>query len=192
MKVANQLDGPALRPHRNALLGAYRHRPRFVEITLTDLIPPNGFLRFSDAVSRQAQGMWGGLRRPIPVRRIKGHKQYKNVSVVFAAWKEQAKQDDALVLRQSKETCPTTCISDTAASIFVPTGSIVVGERPDAAKLSHFQQMLRDGSRPPTRRKSRTFGRHSKIASSVRGPYAASARVRHGGRRASTILSQGQ
>ena len=61
-----------------------------VEITLTDLILPDGFLRFSDAVSRLAQGMWGGLRRPIPVRRIKGHKQYKNVSVVFAPWKEQA------------------------------------------------------------------------------------------------------
>jgi hypothetical protein len=61
-----------------------------VEITLTDLILPDGFLRFSDAVSRLAQGMWGGLRRPIPVRRIKGHKQYKNVSVVFAPWKQQA------------------------------------------------------------------------------------------------------
>ena len=57
---------------------------------MTDLILPVCFLRFSDAVSRLAQGMWGGLPRPIPVRRIKGHKQYKNVSVVFAPWKEQA------------------------------------------------------------------------------------------------------
>ena len=31
----------------------------------------------------------------------------------------------------------------------MPTGSIVVRERPDAAKVAHFRQMLRDGSKPP-------------------------------------------
>ena len=40
-------------------------------------------------------------------------------------------------------------IARTAARIFVPIGSIVVRERPDAAKVAHFRQMLRDGSKPP-------------------------------------------
>jgi hypothetical protein len=31
----------------------------------------------------------------------------------------------------------------------VPTGSIVVRERPTAAKVAHFRQMLRDGSKRP-------------------------------------------
>jgi hypothetical protein len=42
-----------------------------------------------------------------------------------------------------------TRISDTAGMIFMPTGSIVVRGRPDAAKVAHFRQMLRDGSKPP-------------------------------------------
>ena len=33
--------------------------------------------------------------------------------------------------------------------ILVPTGSIVVRKRPDAAKVAHFRQMLRDGSKRP-------------------------------------------
>jgi hypothetical protein len=40
-------------------------------------------------------------------------------------------------------------IARTAARIFLPTGSIVVRERPDAAKVAHFRQMLRDGSKRP-------------------------------------------
>jgi acetylornithine/succinyldiaminopimelate/putrescine aminotransferase len=31
----------------------------------------DGFLRFSDAIARLAEGMWGGLRQPAPVRAIK-------------------------------------------------------------------------------------------------------------------------
>jgi hypothetical protein len=49
---------------------------------------PDGFLSVSEAVSVLARGMWGGLRRPHPVRQLK--KQYRNVSVGFGPWKEQA------------------------------------------------------------------------------------------------------
>ena len=45
--------------------------------------------------------------------------------------------------------CRRCVIARTAAVIFVPTGSIVVRERPDAAKVAHFRQMLRNGSKPP-------------------------------------------
>jgi hypothetical protein len=38
----------------------------------------DGFLSVSEAVSVLARGMWGGLRRPLPVRQLK--KQYRNVS----------------------------------------------------------------------------------------------------------------
>jgi hypothetical protein len=48
----------------------------------------DGFLSVSEAVSVLARGMWGGLRRPHPVRQLK--KQYRNVSVGFGLWKEQA------------------------------------------------------------------------------------------------------
>ena len=48
----------------------------------------DGFLSVSEAVSVLARGMWGGLRRPDPVRQLK--KQYRNVSVGFGAWKEEA------------------------------------------------------------------------------------------------------
>ena len=59
-------------------------------MTLTDLIVPDGFLRFSDAINRLAEGMWGGLRRPFPVGGVK--RTYKKASVIFAPWKEQAGQ----------------------------------------------------------------------------------------------------
>jgi hypothetical protein len=53
-----------------------------------DLTLPEGFLRFSDAVDLLAQGIWGGLQRPIPVRKFK--RQYKKTSVGFGPWKEKA------------------------------------------------------------------------------------------------------
>jgi hypothetical protein len=49
---------------------------------------PDGFLSVSEAVSVLARGMWGGLRRPDPVRQLK--KQYRKVSVGFGPWKEEA------------------------------------------------------------------------------------------------------
>ncbi len=61
-----------------------------MEMTLTDSIIPDGFLRFSDAVSRLAEGMWGGLRRPIPVHGAR--RTFKNASVIFGPWGEQAGQ----------------------------------------------------------------------------------------------------
>src|SRR2546430_202195 len=51
---------------------------------------PDGFLRFSDALSRLAEGMWGGLRRPAPVRAIK--RIQKRASIGFGPWREQAGQ----------------------------------------------------------------------------------------------------
>lgn len=52
---------------------------------------PDGFLRFSDAVNRLAQGMWGGLPRPVPVQTIKHTSQ--KASVGFGPWREQAGQN---------------------------------------------------------------------------------------------------
>src|SRR6516225_7659968 len=51
---------------------------------------PDGFLRFSDAISRLAEGMWGGLRGPAPVRAIK--RIEKRASIGFGPWREQAGQ----------------------------------------------------------------------------------------------------
>jgi hypothetical protein len=51
---------------------------------------PDGFLSVSEAVSVLARGMWGGLRRPDPVRQLKRYEQYRNASVGFGPWKEEA------------------------------------------------------------------------------------------------------
>ena len=59
-----------------------------MDISPTDIAVPNGFLRFSDAVDRLVRGLWGGLRRPLPVRRMK--RKYKEGSIGFGPWKEQA------------------------------------------------------------------------------------------------------
>jgi hypothetical protein len=52
--------------------------------------PPPEFLLFSEAVHLLAQGIWGGLRRPVPVRKIK--RQFKKVSLGFGPWRECAAQ----------------------------------------------------------------------------------------------------
>jgi len=52
--------------------------------------PPVEFLRFSDAVDLLAPGIWGGLRRPAPVRKIK--REFKRVSLGFGPWREYAAQ----------------------------------------------------------------------------------------------------
>jgi hypothetical protein len=39
--------------------------------SVDELIIPDGFLSFSDAVNRLAQGIWGGKRRPAPVQAVK-------------------------------------------------------------------------------------------------------------------------
>jgi hypothetical protein len=57
---------------------------------MSDVIVPDGFLRFSDAVSRLAEGMWGGLRRPVPVQIAK--QTAKKASIAFSPWREQAGQ----------------------------------------------------------------------------------------------------
>jgi hypothetical protein len=59
---------------------------------MTDSILPDGFLRLSDATSRLAEGMWGGLSRPDPLAPIKRiHKRpYKNLSIGWGPWRERA------------------------------------------------------------------------------------------------------
>ena len=53
---------------------------------------PDGFLRFSDAITRLAEGMWG-LRGPAPVRAIKRvEKAGTKASIGFGPWREQAGQ----------------------------------------------------------------------------------------------------
>jgi hypothetical protein len=49
---------------------------------------PDGFLSFSTAVYYLAQGIWGGVRRPVPVRAVK--REQPKLSVGFGPWKEQA------------------------------------------------------------------------------------------------------
>jgi hypothetical protein len=51
---------------------------------------PAGFIRFSDAISRLANGMFGGLQRPAPVVAMK--RIHKTASIGFAEWREQAGQ----------------------------------------------------------------------------------------------------
>jgi hypothetical protein len=55
---------------------------------MKDRPAPDGFLRFSDAVTQLAEGMWGGLRQSEPVRTIK--KEAKKASIGFGPWQEQA------------------------------------------------------------------------------------------------------
>jgi hypothetical protein len=57
-------------------------------MTLTDSTVPDGFLRFSDGVNRLAEGMWGGLTQPFPVRGVK--RASKKASVIFGPRREQA------------------------------------------------------------------------------------------------------
>jgi hypothetical protein len=52
---------------------------------------PDGFLRFSDAISRLAEGMWGGFRGPAPMRAIKRIEK-REASIGFGPWREQAGQ----------------------------------------------------------------------------------------------------
>jgi hypothetical protein len=49
-----------------------------------------GFIPVSEAVARLADGMWGGLPRPIAVRDIK--LQDSKASVGFGLWRESAAQ----------------------------------------------------------------------------------------------------
>jgi hypothetical protein len=52
-------------------------------------IVPEGFLRLSDAARRLAEGMWGSLRRPEPLRAI-APKFKRRVSVGFGPWAQEA------------------------------------------------------------------------------------------------------
>jgi hypothetical protein len=51
---------------------------------------PYGFILFSDAISRLANGMWGGLQRPVPVQVIK--RTFPRERIGFSRWREQAGQ----------------------------------------------------------------------------------------------------
>jgi hypothetical protein len=50
---------------------------------------PDGYLLLSEAVARLAQGMWGGLRAPAPLRAIKP-KYKRTVSLGFGPWTQEA------------------------------------------------------------------------------------------------------
>ena len=51
---------------------------------------PDGFLPLSDAINRLAHGIWGGLRRPVPVVKLK--KAAKKASIGFGRWRSYAAQ----------------------------------------------------------------------------------------------------
>jgi hypothetical protein len=77
------------------VISAYKpqERDREFETILKRFKPltiPDGLLRFSDAISRLAEGMWGGLRRPVPVQAIK--QTDKKASIGFGPWRERAGQ----------------------------------------------------------------------------------------------------
>jgi len=58
--------------------------------SINEGIVPDGYLRFSDAVIRLAEGMWGGLLRPVPVQAIK--RISTKASLGFGPWRERAGQ----------------------------------------------------------------------------------------------------
>jgi hypothetical protein len=53
---------------------------------MNDVILPEGYIRLSYAVSRLADGMWGGIRRPVPVQIFK--RTFKKASIGFGPWRE--------------------------------------------------------------------------------------------------------
>jgi hypothetical protein len=57
---------------------------------MNDRQAPEGFLCISDAVNRLAEGMWGGLTRPIPVQAAKLTAQ--RGSVGYGPWRQHAAQ----------------------------------------------------------------------------------------------------
>jgi hypothetical protein len=61
---------------------------------------PHGFVRFSDAIGRLADGRWGGLRRPAPVRIAK--LAYKRASIGFGPWREVAGQELTAAVKEGK------------------------------------------------------------------------------------------
>jgi hypothetical protein len=57
---------------------------------MNDVILPEGYIRLSYAVSRLANGMWGGIRRPVPVQEFK--QTFKKASIGFGPWREHVGQ----------------------------------------------------------------------------------------------------
>ena len=55
---------------------------------MKDAPHPEGFILFSEAVTRLAKSMWGGLRQAEPVRRVKA--VAKKASIGFGPWREHA------------------------------------------------------------------------------------------------------
>src|SRR5260370_33207696 len=55
-----------------------------------DVSVPPGLLRFSEAISRLEEGMWGGLPQADSVRNIK--RTFKKASIGFGPWREKAGQ----------------------------------------------------------------------------------------------------
>jgi len=64
------------------------HRGAGIEDECLEL--PAGFIRFSDAISRLANGTFGGLQRPAPVVAMK--RIHKTASIGFAEWRKQVGQ----------------------------------------------------------------------------------------------------
>jgi hypothetical protein len=61
---------------------------------------PDGYILFSAAVTRLAEGIWGGLPQPEPLRAIK--KVEKKASIGFGPWREAAGRRLTAAARQGK------------------------------------------------------------------------------------------
>jgi hypothetical protein len=64
------------------------------------LIIPDDLMRFSDAISRLAEGMWGGLQRPVLVQAIKQIE--KKASIGFGPRRERAGQHLTATVKNGK------------------------------------------------------------------------------------------
>ena len=67
---------------------------------MNDVSVPRGFLRFSEAISRLEEGMWGGLPQADSVRNIK--RTFKRASIGFGPWREKAGQRLTAAVRRGK------------------------------------------------------------------------------------------
>ena len=67
---------------------------------MNDVSVPRGFLRFSKAISRLEEGMWGGLPQPDAVRNVK--RTFKKASIGFGPWREKAGQRLTAAVRRGE------------------------------------------------------------------------------------------
>ncbi len=112
---------------------------------MNDVSAPRGFLRFSEAISRLEEGMWGGLPQPDPVRNIK--RTFKKASIGTPHSCGQKRRTGSLRSAQASSSHPV-CIGMDPRKLFSCRGlAEVSGE--SQSWIASFCQDLRDRRRRP-------------------------------------------